>query len=237
MWVLGPGLAEQVQHALDDDRILFTGGTLARTQDGGDQLPGESFEEEQRQVAMIAVVVVVERQFLLPVCRILRVIHIQHDHGRRLGVAGDEGVDEAFGQAVNVFARYAVLEPGERGAGGQVISLAQRGTTDRQFEQRIAPQRVGVITVGVAAGGLEYPLTKQVGQRMVNVRGVAFVVNRADQAGNQADLQVDATQQECAKVGGHRPAVKLCPDRKSGAGGKAKLGWDRIVHGRSRLGF
>ena len=53
---------------------------------------------------------------------------------------------------------------------------------------------------------------------MVNVRGGAFVVNRVDQARNQADLQVNATQQYSAKVGGHRPAIKLCPDRKSGTG-------------------
>jgi len=139
-------------------------------------------------------VVVVERLLLLAMGGILGVIHVQHDHGRRLGVAGDEGLDEAFGQAVNVFARYAVLQARERGAVGQVISLVQRRTTHRQFEHGISAQRVGDITVGVTAGGLEYPLAEQVGQGMVNVRGVALVVNRADQARNQADLQVGTTQ-------------------------------------------
>ena len=182
-------------------------------------------------------VVVVERLLLLAMGGILGVIHVQHDHGRRLGVAGDEGLDEAFGQAVNVFARYAVLQAGERGSRSQIIPLVQRSPTCGQFEHRIAAQRIGVVAIGVTAGGLEYPLAEQIGQGVINVRGVAFVVNRADQARNQADLQVDATQQYSAKVGGHQPAVKICPNRNSGTGGKAKLGWDRMVHGRSRLGF
>ena len=68
-----------------------------------------------------------------------------------------------------------------------------RDVYKRQLEQRISAQRVGVVSVGIAAGRLENPLAEQVGQGVINVRGVAFVVNRADQARNQADLQVDAT--------------------------------------------
>jgi hypothetical protein len=70
---------------------------------------------------------------------------------------------------------------------------------------------------------------------VINVGGVALVVNRAYQAWNQSDLEVGVSQQNGAKVGGHRPTVKLCPHRESGGGWKTKLGWDRIVHRRSRL--
>ena len=61
------------------------------------------------------------------------------------------------GQAVDVFARYAVLETGERGAGRPIIVFVQR---------------------------------------VIQIRPVARVVNRADRPGNQAHLQVNATQQK-----------------------------------------
>ena len=38
-----------------------------------------------------------------------------------------------------------------------------------QFEHRVAAQGVGVVAVGVAAGGLIYPLPEQVGQRVIDV--------------------------------------------------------------------
>ena len=61
--------------------VTSTRPSLRAWQDGGNQLAGEPLEEEQRQEAVIP-----------------GVIHVQHDHGRCLGVAGDEGFGETLGQ-------------------------------------------------------------------------------------------------------------------------------------------
>lgn len=87
----------------------------------------------------------------------------------------------------------------------------------------------------IALAGIEQ--TQKVGHRVLNVRWVPLIVNRADQSGDQAYLQVGATQRQGAEIGGQGTTVKRGTDRKSANGGKTQLGWDRIVRGRSRLGF
>jgi len=144
---------------------------------------------------------------------------------------------QPLGQTVYVLRRETVLQAGEGGAGSQVGLLGQRRATDGEFEHRIAPQVVGVVAVDVAAGGLEYALAEQIGHGVLDVRRVPLVVNRAGQTGNQANLLVCSTQQQGTKIGRHRAPVEVGPDRKTGNGRKAKLTWDRITHGRSRLSF
>lgn len=72
---------------------------------------------------------------------------------------------------------------------------------------------------------------------MAVVVAVGVAVNRADPARNQVDFQVGATEQKSTEVGGHRATVKLCPDRKSGIEGKAKLSRARNAYGRFRFSF
>ena len=58
------------------------------------------------------------------------------------------------------------------------------------------PLQTGEVCIRQAkrVGRLENSLTKQVGQWVIDVREVAHIVNRTDQAGNQANLPVGAAQ-------------------------------------------
>jgi hypothetical protein len=85
-----------------------------------------------------------------------------------------------FDQPVNFFARRAILQSRERGRRSQVIPFVQRSLAGGQFEHRITAQRIGDVTIGVTAGGLANALTKQVGQRVIDVRRVARIVKRAE---------------------------------------------------------
>jgi len=232
-----PDAAQPAQYATDDRRVLAPGGALAGPQHGGDELTREPLEQEQRQVAVAAVVVVVEGKLLLAVGAILGVIHVQQDHRRRFGITGDEGVDEGLRQAVDVPACQAVLQPRKGRPGGERVVRIQRRTLGRQLEDRIMPQVVGVIAVGVAAGGLKDALTQQVGEAVVNVGRMAPITDGRTQALDQASLAIRAMQQQRPEVARQRPALEVGPHREVGHGRKAKLGRGKLIHGQSRLCF
>ena len=124
-------------------------------------------EHQQRQVAVMSIVVVVEGQRLLAVGGIVRVVEVQGDGGRRFGIAGDELLHQSASQTVNIAAAQRSLQTGVGAAGGQGIVGIERRTAGGQFEQRIAPQAVGVVAVLVPGGDLKDPLRQQVAQGWV----------------------------------------------------------------------
>jgi hypothetical protein len=62
-------------------------------------------------------------------------------------------------------------------------------------------------------------------------------VHRSGQAFCQADLAVDPSQQEGAKVGRQRPTVALGPDSVSSNGRTTELFWRRIRQKQTSWGF
>ena len=70
---------------------------------------GGPLENEERQIAT-PVVVVIEREFLLAMGRVIRMIEVEHNGGGRLGVAGDEMIDQGMGKSVEVLAVDAVFK-------------------------------------------------------------------------------------------------------------------------------
>tara|TARA_R110000868_G_scaffold35176_1_gene126354 strand:- start:24784 stop:25092 length:309 start_codon:yes stop_codon:yes gene_type:complete len=74
--------------------------SLARAQRGGDELARQAFEQKQVQVAVASIVIVIKRQLLLTVGPVFGVIHVQHDHLWRPGVAGDKLLDKGLGQSM-----------------------------------------------------------------------------------------------------------------------------------------
>lgn len=91
----------------------------------GADLVALTFEEKQRQVAVAAVMVVVEGQLLLAVGAVFGVLHIQDDHRGRLGITGDEGLDERLRQAVDILARAGVLQAGKGRTRSQVVTFGE----------------------------------------------------------------------------------------------------------------
>jgi hypothetical protein len=206
-----------------------------RTQYRGDELAGDALEEEQRQTAVAAVVMVVEAQLLLTVSGVLAMIHVQDDERRRCGIAGDELIGKRLGQAVDIFGRRRVLQARESGGAGQIGIGIQGLAFHPQLEHRVGAQGIGVIAVLIGAGDLEDTLGEKRVQRMVGIGGMSLVVERRGQTLGQSDLPIDAAQDHRAEVRGHRPAVEITAHRETGDGRKTQLFRGRLGHGRPRL--
>ena len=65
--------------------------------------------------------VVIEREFLLAMGRVISMIEVEHNGGGRLGVAGDEMIDQGMGKSVEVLAVDAVFKTRKGGGTRQVL--------------------------------------------------------------------------------------------------------------------
>ena len=87
---VGPMLPQRGQEPNQEHGIFHPSRAGARAQEGRDQRVGGPFENEERQIAMVLIVMIIERQLLLAIRRIIGVIQIQDNGGGGLSVAGDE---------------------------------------------------------------------------------------------------------------------------------------------------
>lgn len=149
---LGPGGAQALQHPFDDRRMLGAGRALAGTPGGGDEFPGQTLENEQGQVAMAALVVVIEDQFLLARRGILGMIPRHYDHGGRRGVAGDELIHDGLRHPLQSPRRCRVFQTGEGRRTGEVRRFLPRPPLLTELEQRIGAQGMGVMAILVSTG-------------------------------------------------------------------------------------
>ena len=79
----GPVTADALDHMLEDGADLAPIGRLARAQDHGDRLAAGRLVDVDRQEAALVVVGVEQRQLLMTVHRIERVVDVERDRGRR----------------------------------------------------------------------------------------------------------------------------------------------------------
>ena len=121
-WPVPPQRGEEPDQ---DHGVFGAGGALARAEAGGHQGMGGAFENEQGQIAIAPIVVVIEGEFLLAMGRVIGVIEVKHNGGGRLGVAGDEVVDQRVGEPVEVLAVDAVFQPRKGGGTRQVLGGLQ----------------------------------------------------------------------------------------------------------------
>jgi hypothetical protein len=110
-------------------------------------------------------------------------------------------------------------------------------TIHAELEQRVGPQRIGVIAVGVATGDLKRSVGTNRSCRGCSIyEGMTPVIDGLGETVNQPDLPVDATQNQGANVRRHRSTVELGAHRQAGDWGKkSQRFWDRIEHGRPHL--
>ena len=99
---LGPVATQQGQEPDQDHRILRTVGPCARAKTGGHQRAGEPFKDQERQIAIVLIIMIIERELLLAVGRIVCMIEVEHDGRRRLRVAGDEVGSQRPGKPIEV---------------------------------------------------------------------------------------------------------------------------------------
>ena len=232
---IGPGRAQVLEHPLEDHGVFRPFRSFAGTQRRGDELARNALEEEQRQIAMAAVMMVVEAQLLLPVGGVLGVIHVQDEERGRCGIAGDELIDKRLGQAVDILGRCGILQTREGGGAGQIAVGVQGLVIHPQLEHRVGSQGIGVIAVLIPAGDLKDTLGKKIAQRVLGLGGMALVVEHVSETPGQADLAINTTQDHGAEVRGHRTAVEISADCEASDGRKTQLLWSRLGHGRPRL--
>ena len=217
----GPGLAQAAQHPLEDHGVLCSGGTLAGTQGGGDEFAGEFLEDKQRQVAVVAVMVVIKGEFLLAMGGILGVVHIEDNHRGWLGVTGNELINKGPGHAVEIPGRGGIFQTREGGRTGQVTRRIQGLAIYPQLEQRIGTQGVGVVAILVTAGDLVYALGQEIPQGMLRVGGMTLIVEGLCQAVGDADLLVNAPRNSTGPKSEDRaPPSKSAQRENPSTGGK-----------------
>ena len=124
---VGPVVTQIGQQPDQDHGIFGPGGAGARAQVGRDQRMGGPFENEERQRAMVLIVMIIEGKLLLAMGGIIGVIQIEHDSGGRLRVTGDEVVHEGPREPIEVFAVYLCSRRENVGRTGQACSGLQGG--------------------------------------------------------------------------------------------------------------
>lgn len=176
-------------------------GRLSRAQHGGHQRAGLAVEDHQRQVTRALVEMIVKRQRLLPIGRVLGMVHVENQVPWRIRETGDELFDQGQGDAIDVLAAGRMFQTRHRRSRGQRSIDIEWQATGAELEHRIVTQTIGIVAVFVAAADLVDALREQVVLGMRDVAGVPGIDYGCIDALGQADLAIDATQQQGPKVG------------------------------------
>jgi hypothetical protein len=87
------------------------------------------------------------------------------------------------------------------GALGQVLLGSERKPVHAPLEQRVTAQAIGVVPIGIAGSDRIDTLGQEIRQRVLNVGRMARVVEGCREAWSEANLAVNAAQQEDTKAG------------------------------------
>jgi hypothetical protein len=186
---------------------------------------------------MVLIVMVIKGEFLLPMRGIIRVIEIEPNGRRGLLVTGNKVIHQGSRETREVFAVYLVFQTGEGGRAGQVLRGVQGGPLDTEFEEGIAAEAIGIVSVRIPRRNLIEALGQQVAPWMVYVGLVALIMDRRREALGQPNLAVDASQEEGTKVRRPGSTLESRPDSLTGDRRKTQLFWARIGHKQTSCGF
>ena len=210
---------------------------VARAQDRRDELAGVAAEDEQREVHVLAEEAVVGRPLLPAVGRVVGPVEVEHDPLGDAVAPPLAQVDRAQrqGQPVAGAPVDGVLQARERRLAGQVRPALGQAAAG-ELEQRVGPQGVGVVLVGVAAGDLEDPLPPQRLQPVPH-RAAPPVGDLGRQSGAQTARGLGLGQPGQAAVGGEAAAEEVDLQRQRGGAGEAERGCGRLGHGGAPPGL
>ena len=143
---------------------------------------------------------IVAGKLLLAMRRVIGVIEVKHNGGGRLWVAGDEVVDQRAREPVEILAVDAVFKPGKGRGTRQVLRGLQGGPFHTERQQGACRRLWASLPSAYPAAVVE-----TLGQEVLEWRSyrglMSLVLHSGGEAFGEANLAVDATQQEGAKVG------------------------------------
>jgi hypothetical protein len=160
-------------------------------------------------------------------------IEVEHDGRGRLWRAGDEVGPQRLGEPIEVLTLATGFKPrdGRRARQGRLGS--QGRTLAPPLKQRSATEAVGIMAVGRAGGNVSDTLGQEVSQGMITVGGRPCSVDGGRSACGEANLAIDATEEEDTKVRGHGPTLEIGTDTLASKGMKRPLFWSRRDHGQT----
>ena len=120
--------------------------------------------DDSRQILILFVEAVKERQLLLAVRGIVERVDIQRQRTGRLVERLDELLQEPLLQPQQLTGRDGILHPRERRLAGQVVVVGQ--ASGHQFEEAVAAERVVVVLIFVTGDDAEHALANHLHERM-----------------------------------------------------------------------
>jgi hypothetical protein len=144
---------------------------------------------------------VIEGKFLLAMSRVIGVIEVKHNGGGGLGGAGDEVVDQGVRESGEILTVDTVFKPGKGRGTRQVLRRLQRGPLHAALQQGVVPEAIGIIAIRVPQSDLVDTRSQEVPARVISRGLMSLVLHSGGKAFGEANLAIDAPQQEGAKVG------------------------------------
>src|SRR5215217_713525 len=142
---------------------------------------------------------------------VIGVIEVEHNGGGGLGVAGDEVVDQRVGESVEVLAVDAVFQTRQGGGTRQVLRGVQGRPLHAELKHGVVSETIGIMAVRIPGSDLIDTLGEEITERVVDIGWVPLVLYSSGKACGEANLTVNAPQQEGTKVGRQSPAFEISP--------------------------
>ena len=143
----------------------------------------------------VHVVRVEQRQLLLTVHGIVRVVDVEHDALGRPCEAAAVEVDLAKADTGERAPVGKVLQSRERRLTHQ-IGAALWATADRDLQSRIRAQRIDVVAILVAGGNHQHPRPRHIGIAMTDPGRIAVIAEGGADRLGQTQARLDLTQDD-----------------------------------------
>ncbi len=195
---------------------LDAGGRLAGPQDHGHRTTGRGVVDVDRQKAAFVVVGIEQRQLLVAVNHVDRVVDVEHDRLGRRGVAGTVEVDHHPAEPDQVAQSRRVL-PARHGRLAHQVRPALRQPPAGELESGVGAQGIEIVGVLVAAGDGEDARQQNLGERVNHPRRIAPIGDHGRKLPGDPHPSRRLGKQHHAAVRRQAPAVErggqlLAPD-------------------------
>ena len=203
---------------------------LSRAQDHRNGAAGPCLIDVDRQEAALVVMSIEERELLMAVNDIHRVVDVQGDAFGRLGMARQPQVHQHSTQADDSLQVGQVLQSRAGRLRAQIRPAVGQPPAGK-LEGRVAAQEVKVVGVLVAAGDGEDAGAQNVGHRVFHARRITWIVDRRSQPVGQLQVPLGRSQKHDPTIRRDASAVECSSDLLASNGWKKEWQERIVCHG------